>query len=112
MNDKVLMTAVITTFNNEKTITATLNSILKQKLPIKQLVIVDDSSVDKTIKKIKKTFKKEISKGIINLIINKKNHGVATVLYFRANGRTLRLDSRCAGCEYCRTRIQRRAYVS
>ena len=75
MNDKVLMTAVITTFNNEKTITATLNSILKQKLPVKQLVIVDDNSADNTINKIKKTFKKEISKGIIHLIINKKNHG-------------------------------------
>ena len=40
MNDKVLMTAVVTTFNNEKTITATLNSILKQKLPINWLLLM------------------------------------------------------------------------
>ena len=67
--------AVVTTYNNSTTIQKTIESILNQIIPIKDLVIVDDNSSDDTIFKIKCLFKNEIHDGIIKIYINKKNHG-------------------------------------
>ena len=67
-----LISIVIPTFNSEKTIKKSINSILLQKLENQiEIIVVDDNSSDKTINlikniKIKKNFKLKIFQNKIN----------------------------------------------
>jgi len=69
----------IPVFNEEKNIEKLLESIKKQKLNFRKIIIVNDNSTDNTFNLIKK-FKDENSKMNIKLINLKKNYGKAYAL--------------------------------
>lgn len=68
------ITAVIPTYNSEKYIQGTIESLLHQTLPTDQIIVVDDGSSDCTIEKIKKI---QENYPMINLIQLSENTGAA-----------------------------------
>ena len=70
---KIKVTIIIPCYNSEKTIDKCLNSILKDKLSEKEIIIINDGSNDNTSKKLENY--KEKSKNI--KIINQENKGQA-----------------------------------
>lgn len=72
-----LVTVIVITFNSEKTIIETLNSIKKQSHKNIELIISDDSSKDKTIGVIKQWLEENKSRFInVQLIQSPTNTGV------------------------------------
>lgn len=68
-----MISVVIPTYNKEKSITRTVESILEQDYTDFEIIIVDDCSSDDTVRIIENTFKKRI-----RLIQSKKNFGANT----------------------------------
>lgn len=76
---KTQISFVVTSYNRAHTILNTIESLLKQ-INFNQLceiVIVDDASIDNTIKIIKKNYSKEINNNIVKLISLDQNIGVS-----------------------------------
>ena len=73
---KNLVSVIIPTFNCEKYIQRTINSILNQTYQNFELIIVDDCSTDKTFKILKDIQSKNPS--IVKLYQTKKNSGTAS----------------------------------
>jgi len=75
-----LISAVLTTFNSEKYLEATLQGILQQNFPLNsvELIIVDGGSTDRTIG-ILQTFIKDNRTQFwdITLIVHDRNYGVS-----------------------------------
>lgn len=65
-------TAVITSFNSEKTIVKALTSILQQEITPKEIILVDDHSNDQTVT-IAKTFMEKFS--TFKIMVNAQNRG-------------------------------------
>ncbi len=76
MKQKPLVSIITVTFNSEKTISDTLNSILSQSYPNIHHIIVDGLSTDSTIKIIKKYSKLYKKKKIPLSIISEKDNGI------------------------------------
>lgn len=72
MEDKGLVSIVMPSYNSEKYIKDSIESVLNQTYPFWELLIVDDCSTDKTVEIIK-SFKDER----IKLFQNKNNSGAA-----------------------------------
>ena len=70
MDSKKEVSVIIPTYNEEKDICECLKSLLKQSYKILEVIIVDDGSTDKTIKRIREFLKKYK----LNLKIIKQNH--------------------------------------
>jgi glycosyltransferase involved in cell wall biosynthesis len=70
------LSIIIPCYNEEKTINILLDEVLKVDIGVveKEIIIVDDSSTDKTLKLIENKIKKRKNKNIF-LLKNKKNHG-------------------------------------
>ena len=70
------LSIIIPCYNEEKTINILLDEVLKVDIGVveKEIIIVDDSSTDKTLKLIENKIKKKKNKNIF-LLKNKKNHG-------------------------------------
>ena len=69
-----VISVIIPTYNSENTIIKSINSVLKQKINnFIEIIIIDDNSVDKTVKKIKGIRKKNNFE--IKIIKNKINKG-------------------------------------
>ncbi|MCF6204917.1 MAG: glycoside hydrolase family 99-like domain-containing protein [Methylococcaceae bacterium] len=66
------VSVVMPTWNREKSICLAIDSVLQQSYLPYELIISDDGSTDNTVKIIKKKYKKELTSGLIKLIIN--NH--------------------------------------
>lgn len=68
----MLLTVIIPAYNEEGTILAVINKVLRTKKPIskKQIIVVDDGSSDKTGKVVK-----NLKKPNIELITHKRNFG-------------------------------------
>jgi len=71
MKKKNLITVLINSYNGEKTIQNAIESVLLQTYKNYEVLIIDDSSTDNTVKQIKK-FKSEK----IRLYVNNKNIGL------------------------------------
>jgi len=65
-------TAIITTYNSEKTIAAALQSALSQANPPAEVIVVDDCSVDTTVFTVRKISNGKVP---IRLFINETNRG-------------------------------------
>ena len=67
-----IISVIIPTYNSENTIIRSINSVLNQKVNnFIEIIIIDDNSIDKTVKKvkgirIKNNFRKTIIKNKIN----------------------------------------------
>ena len=69
-----IISVIIPTYNSEKTIVKSINSVLKQKVDnYIEIIIIDDNSVDKTVEKIKGIRKKNNFE--IKIIKNRINKG-------------------------------------
>ena len=62
MHKKNQIDIVLPTFNSEKSITDTINSIINQSFKNWRIIIVDDASTDRTISILKIFYKKLIKK--------------------------------------------------
>ena len=62
MNKKNQIDIVLPTFNSEKSITDTINSIVNQSFKNWRIIIVDDASTDRTISILKIFYEKLIKK--------------------------------------------------
>ncbi len=76
-NKTNLISVIIPVYNNEKYIESAIKSVIKQTYKTWELLIVDDVSTDRTVKKIKKYLKKDSR---IRLIKHKINKGRAGAL--------------------------------
>ena len=72
MHKKNQIDIVLPTFNSEKSITDTINSIINQSFKNWRIIIVDDASTDRTISILKIFYKKLIKKKKNNF--NYKSH--------------------------------------
>lgn len=72
MND--LVSIITPTFNSEKFISATIQSVLKQSYPNWEMIIVDDCSTDKTVEIIQNLMEEDIR---IHLIKLNRNSGAS-----------------------------------
>lgn len=72
---KFPVSVIIPMRNSETTILLTLESLLKQTYPIKEIIIVDNVSTDSSISIVKKYIAKN-KKIPIRLLLNKENKGV------------------------------------
>lgn len=72
MKDNLKLSVVMATYNGEKYICNQIDSILKQTLPIDEIIICDDGSTDSTLEIIKEY---EIKYPFIKLYINKISLG-------------------------------------
>lgn len=68
---KANISVVIVTFNGEKFIGPNLESIYKQTLAPREIIVVDNGSSDQTLEMVKQDYKK------VNIIKNKKNYHYA-----------------------------------
>ena len=75
MNKKNQVDIILPTFNSEKSITNTINSIINQSFKNWRIIIVDDASTDRTKSITKIFYEKLIKKKKIILIINHINKG-------------------------------------
>ena len=75
MHKKNQIDIVLPTFNSEKSIANTINSIINQSFKNWRIIIVDDTSTDRTISILKIFYEKLIKKKKIILIINHINKG-------------------------------------
>lgn len=66
--------AVLTTYNSEKTINIALDSISEQTIPPTEIIIVDDNSSDSTYRILSEY---QIHFAHVRIFQNSKNHGVA-----------------------------------
>lgn len=73
-----LLTVIVPTYNVEKYIINSINSILQQDFNDFVIIIVDDASTDNTVKLVNKSFTAEIKNGKILLIEQECNGGPAT----------------------------------
>lgn len=71
---------VITNYNYSKFVTTAIDSALKQKTPVDELVIVDDASQDDSVKVIENYLKSVASKYTtkIKFIVHNQNQGLPT----------------------------------
>jgi cellulose synthase/poly-beta-1,6-N-acetylglucosamine synthase-like glycosyltransferase len=77
-NDKKFSISIITpAYNEEDCIEDTIKAVLSSKYPIKEMIIVNDNSKDKTVEIVKKMMKKYSNLKLIN---NKENIGKAKSL--------------------------------
>jgi glycosyltransferase involved in cell wall biosynthesis len=67
-------TAVLTSFNSEKTIEQALNSIFHQEIPPFEVMVIDDNSLDSTVE-ITRSF--QLKFGNLQIVVNDKNKGQA-----------------------------------
>jgi glycosyltransferase EpsE len=74
MNNNPLISILMTVYNNESTITQSLNSIKKQTYTNWELIIINDGSKDNTLKLIK-NFKSEVNNQV-TIINNEINLGI------------------------------------
>lgn len=72
MENKGLVSIIMPSYNSEKYIKNSIESVLKQTYPFWELIIVDDCSIDKTVELIKSFDDKRI-----RLFINNRNRGAA-----------------------------------
>ena len=72
-----LVSLIIRTFNNEKTILRSLNSALRQSYTNLEVILVNDGSTDKTLNQLKKVNLKNIKFSILSY---KKNLGKSAAL--------------------------------
>jgi glycosyltransferase involved in cell wall biosynthesis len=69
--NKILFSVVIPLFNKEKSVIKTLNSIVQQRYPASEIIIVDDGSTDLSVKQV-------LALDIPNLrVIKQANRGVS-----------------------------------
>ena len=68
-----MISVAMASYNGEKYIEEQIESIMNQKLPVDEIVIVDDCSTDNTVKIIEKI--RNNSNVEINLFVNEKNVG-------------------------------------
>lgn len=59
-----LISIIIPIFNNENSISETIKSIVNQTYPNYEVILIDDGSLDKSMKLLKK-YKKAIKKSIL-----------------------------------------------
>jgi len=76
MKIKPLLSIITVTYNAEKTIDSTINSILSQKFSDFELIIVDGLSDDDTLEKLNRYTKKFIQKDIPVKLISEKDDGI------------------------------------
>jgi glycosyltransferase involved in cell wall biosynthesis len=74
MNNKPLVSVIIPTYNSEKYIKESLESIINQTYDNLEVVVTDDCSKDNTVDMVKKY---QSNDSRIRLIVNKKNMGIA-----------------------------------
>lgn len=74
MTNNILISLIIANYNGEKYLSTCLSSVFKTKFKNFELLIIDDGSIDKSIKTIT-SFQKKTNR--INLIRNSKNLGAA-----------------------------------
>ncbi len=75
MYKKNLIDVVLPTFNSEKFIIKTLNSIINQSFRSWRIIIIDDASTDRTLSILKNSYKKLIKKKKILIVKNRVNKG-------------------------------------
>jgi teichuronic acid biosynthesis glycosyltransferase TuaG len=75
MNKKNQIDIILPTFNSEKFIINTINSIINQSFKNWRVIIVDDASTDRTVSILKIFYKKLIIQKKIILIRNRTNKG-------------------------------------
>jgi glycosyltransferase involved in cell wall biosynthesis len=68
---KVKLSIIIPNYNSSKSIGDTLDSLIDQRVPIYELIVIDDASTDNSLKLIKKKYPK------VKIYENKKNLGAA-----------------------------------
>ncbi len=51
--DKILISIVIPVYNEQNTLNKCLKTLLKQSLPAKEIIVIDDGSTDKTLDRVK-----------------------------------------------------------
>lgn len=74
LNKTIDISVIIPVYNREKTIVNCINSILNQTYLPKEIIVVDDGSVDNTIDKVKK-----LNSTLLKIINNKVNKGAQHV---------------------------------
>ena len=74
MHDQMTISVIICTYNGEKYITDQLESILRQDMPVTQIIISDDHSTDRTPDIITKFASRNA--GLIQVTINENNIGI------------------------------------
>lgn len=68
------ITIGITTYNAEQSIADALESVLAQDVPVRQIIVVDDASTDRTVKIVEKY---RAQNPTIEIVQHEKNQGVA-----------------------------------
>lgn len=81
---KMPISVVIPAFNASATIVRTIKSIIRQEFPVQEIIVVDDSSGDKTLDIVRSVFSKNIEKGDIRLFRFTVNKGVSHARNFGA----------------------------
>lgn len=67
-----LVSVILPTFNNEKTLTQAILSVSKSNYPLLEIIVIDDGSTSKEAERIVKSLRKEIN---IPLIYKRKENG-------------------------------------
>jgi glycosyltransferase involved in cell wall biosynthesis len=69
------ISVIVPTFNSETTLAGTIDSILEQKYPIREIIVVDNHSADSTVK-IARSYERMTKKVKISVYVREKNMGV------------------------------------
>ena len=72
----VIISVVIPVYNSSQTVIRSISSVLNQSVKPFEIILINDGSVDDSLKKISNTFKNEIESKLI-ILIDKVNEGVS-----------------------------------